>query len=58
MTHVPDDRLPRYRHLKAIADNFDRAGDYCGSEFMEDANRAYALAAKYRMAAQELRAKS
>jgi hypothetical protein len=56
MSHVPDINLLRYRHLKGIADKFESAGDNLGSQYAEDANKAYALASKYRKLAQELRA--
>jgi hypothetical protein len=56
MSHVPDNNLVRYRHLKGIADKFESAGDNLGAKYAEDANVAYRLAAKYRNLAQELRA--
>ena len=55
MGHVPDENLPQYRRLKAIYDHFETAGDYLGSQYPEDANKAYALAGKYKAIAQELR---
>lgn len=55
--HIPNRHLARYRHLKSIADDFEHAGDSLGSEFAEDALKAYTLAGKYRALAQELREK-
>lgn len=56
MSHVPEHNLIRYRHLKNISRLFDSAGDNLGAQFAEDANKAYALSAKYNKLAQELRA--
>ena len=56
MSHVPDINLIRYRHIKGIADKFESAGDNLGSQYAEDANTAYKLAAKYRSLANDLRA--
>jgi hypothetical protein len=55
MSHVPEANLMRYRHLRGIVELLDSAGDHMGSEFMEDANKCYALAGKYRRMAEELR---
>lgn len=56
MSHVPEENLHRYRHLKHIMDKLEDAGDSMGSEFAEDANTCYRLAGKYRKLAEELRA--
>lgn len=53
--HVPEKNLPRYRKLKRISDYLETAGDWMGSEFPEEANKAYALSFQFQMLAHDLR---
>lgn len=55
MAHIPEQHKLKYRKLKTIADDFEHAGDMLGSGYSEDANKAYALASKYRQMATEIR---
>lgn len=55
--HVPEEFLNRYRNLARIASRLDSLGDQVGGRGQyEDANTLWALSAKYKHMANELRA--
>lgn len=55
--HVPEENLARYRRLRDLSHLLERMGNQLsGMGEYDDANKLYAVSAKYRDRANELRA--